>query len=85
MRDQCQLAAAPVSCLVDGQGANPSTTKHPERQTPVNYMTDSPQAAEDIDHFRDTCLRSGHVRGAVDGTVGLRSWLVRWCVIFYMR
>jgi hypothetical protein len=78
MQGQCQLAAAPASCLVDGQDANPSTTKQPEPQTPVNYMTDSPQATKDIDHFRDTCLRSGHVRGAADGTAGLRSWLVRW-------
>jgi hypothetical protein len=34
-------SAAPVSCLIDGQDANPSTTKQPEPQTPVNYITDS--------------------------------------------
>lgn len=52
MQGQCQLAAAPVSCLVDGQDANPSTTKQPEPQTPVNYMTDSPQTTRDVDRFK---------------------------------
>lgn len=44
----------------------------------MNYMTDSLKATKDIDHFRDTCLRGGHVRGAADGTADFRSWLVRW-------
>jgi hypothetical protein len=37
--DTCN--AAPVTCLVDGQGANPSTN-------PVNYITDSSRRTKDI-------------------------------------